>query len=58
MRSLLVLLLALVIVSPSAFAQKGHSKKLAKMCRQENPKASKAELKKCIKEKAKAAKAG
>ncbi|AHI07010.1 hypothetical protein BDW_12550 [Bdellovibrio bacteriovorus W] len=58
MRSLLVLMLALVIVSPSAFAQKGQGKKLAKMCREENPNASKAELKKCVKAKAKAAKAG
>jgi hypothetical protein len=52
MRLSVMVLSAALLVSPLSFAGgKSEHKKLAKQCREENPGASKADIKKCVKEK-------
>ncbi len=59
MRLSAVLLMALLVTGQVSFAGgKGEAKKFHKMCREENPGASKGDLKKCVKEKMKEAKKG
>lgn len=58
MRLSLVVLSAVLLAGPVSFAGgKSAHKKYASECRQENPGASKSEVKKCVKGKAEAAKA-
>ncbi|GEM_PF-1816625 len=57
MRLSAFLMVAMMVAGPVAFAGgKSEAKKFHKMCREENPGASKADLKKCVKEKIKEAK--
>ncbi|WP_415064110.1 hypothetical protein [Bdellovibrio sp.] len=58
MRFSAVLLVALMVTGQASFAGgKSEAKKFHKMCREENPGASKALIKKCVKDKVKEAKA-
>lgn len=57
MRFSAIVLVALMVTGQVSFAGgKSEAKKFQKICREENPGASKADLKKCVKEKAKEAK--
>lgn len=57
MRLSVLVLSAILLAGPASFAAKGGNKKFAAQCRQENPGASKKEIKKCVKAKAAEAKA-
>lgn len=57
MRLAAVLLMAMMVTGQVSFAGgKGEAKKFHKVCREENPGASKSDIKKCVKEKMKEAK--
>lgn len=57
MRLSVLVLSAVLLVGPASFAKGGGNKKFVAQCRQENPGASKKDIKKCVKAKAAEAKA-